>query len=116
MHLHLHSRAQVRHADSEHTRASLKGRMSQRRLEALLESLESTVRRLSWNPGSTPWASYGDQSSYSDTPDNATSKQLVAEYLTQVPTPGFRMGPWRKRWHLQPNCRRPTMFPVGVDR
>ena len=83
MHLHLHSRAQVRHADSEHTRASLKGRMSQRRLEALLESLESTVRRLSWNPGSTPWASYGDQSSYSDA-GQCDKQQLVAEYLTQV--------------------------------
>ena len=67
MHLHLHSRAQARHAESERTRASLKGRMSLRRLEALLESLESTVRGLSWNPAGTPWASYGDQSSYSDT-------------------------------------------------
>ena len=62
------------------TRASLTGRMSQRRLEALLESLESTVRRLSWNPGSTPWASYGDQSSYSDAGRSRTSKRLVAEY------------------------------------
>ena len=83
MHLHLHSRAQVRHADSEHTRASLKGRMSQRRLEALLESLESTVRRLSWNPGSTPWASYGDQSSYSDAAFE-DKKRLVGEYTAQV--------------------------------
>ncbi len=83
MHLHLHSRAQVRHADSEHTRASLKGRMSQRRLEALLESLESTVRRLSWNPAGTPWASYGDQSSYSDAAFE-DKKRLVAEYTAQV--------------------------------
>ena len=83
MHLHLHSRAQARHADSDRTRASLKGRMSQRRLEALLESLESTVRRLTWNPGDTPWASYGDQSSYSDA-GQANKQQLVAEYLTQV--------------------------------
>ena len=83
MHLHLHSRAQARHADSSHTRASLKGRMSQRRLEALLESLESTVGKLSWNPGATPWASYGDQSSYSD-PGQADKERLVAAYLRQV--------------------------------
>ena len=83
MHLHLHSRAQARHADSDRTRASLKGRMSQRRLEALLESLESTVRRLSWNPGSTPWASYGDQSSYSDE-GLADKQRLVAEYIAQT--------------------------------
>ena len=83
MHLHLHSRAQARHADSDRTRASLKGRMSQRRLEALLESLESTVRRLSWNPAGTPWSSYGDQSSYSDTALE-DKKRLVAEYTAQV--------------------------------
>ena len=83
MHLHLHSRAQARHADSERTRASLKGRMSRRRLEALLESLESTVRRLSWNPGGTPWASYGDQSSYSDA-GQSDKQRRVAEYVTQV--------------------------------
>ncbi|MCY3895531.1 MAG: SAM-dependent methyltransferase [Chloroflexi bacterium] len=80
MHLHLHSRAQARHADSARNRDSLKGRMSQRRLEALLESLESTVRRLSWNPDETPWASYGDQSSYSDA-GQADKERLVAEYL-----------------------------------
>ena len=83
MHLHLHSRAQARHGDSERTRDSLKGRMSQRRLDALLESLESTVRRLSWNPGDTPWASYGDQSSYSDA-GQSDKQRLVAEYLSQV--------------------------------
>ena len=83
MHLHLHSRALARHADSDRTRASLKGRMSQRRLEALLESLESTVRRLSWNPAGTPWSSYGDQSSYSETALE-DKKRLVAEYTAQV--------------------------------
>ena len=83
MHLHLHSRAQARHAASDRTRASLKGRMSQRRLEALLESLESSVRTLSWKPGATPWASYGDQSSYSDA-GQADKERLVAEYLQQV--------------------------------
>lgn len=83
MHLHLHSRAQAQHANSEQTRASLKGRMSQRRLEALLESLESTVRRLTWNPGDTPWASYGDQSSYSDA-GQSDKQRLVAEYFAQV--------------------------------
>ena len=83
MHLHLHSRAQARHADSVRDRESLKGRMNRRRLEAVLESLEATVRKLSWNPGDTPWASYGDQSSYSDA-GQSDKERLVAEYLSQV--------------------------------
>lgn len=83
MHLHLHSRAQARHADSTQSRDSLKGRMSRRQLDALLESLASAVRRLTWNPADTPWASYGDQSSYSDA-GQADKERLVAEYLMQV--------------------------------
>ena len=83
MHLHLHSRAQARHAESERTRASLKGRMSRRRLEALLESLESTVQRLSWNPAGTPWASYGDQSSYS-VAGQSDKQRLVTEYIADA--------------------------------
>ena len=83
MHLHLHSRSQARHADSDRTRASLAGRMSKRRLDALLDSLESTVSGLSWNPGTTPWASYGDQSSYSDA-GLADKKRLVTEYVSNV--------------------------------
>ena len=83
MHLHLHSRAQARHADSTRSRNSLRGRMSRRRLEAVLESLESTVRKLTWNSGDTPWASYGDQSSYSEA-GQADKERLVSEYLAQA--------------------------------
>ncbi len=83
MHLHLHSRAQARAAAATRKRADLAGRMSRRRLDALLESLESTVRRISWNPDDTPWAGYGDQTSYSGRA-LAEKKRLVAEYLATV--------------------------------
>ncbi|MDE2903333.1 MAG: class I SAM-dependent methyltransferase [Chloroflexota bacterium] len=83
MHLHLHSRAQTRHADSPQDREGLKGRMNRRRLDAVLESLASTIRKLTWNPGDTPWASYGDQSSYSEA-GQADKERLVAEYLAMV--------------------------------
>ena len=83
MHLHLHSRAQARAATANRRRADLAGRLSRRRLDALLESLESTVRRVSWNPDDTPWAGYGDQTSYSSRA-LADKKRLVAEYLATV--------------------------------
>lgn len=83
MHVHLHSRSQARAATASRTRADLAGRMSRRRLDALLESLESTVRRITWNPDDTPWAGYGDQTSYSDRA-LADKKRLVAEYLATV--------------------------------
>ncbi|MCY3913992.1 MAG: class I SAM-dependent methyltransferase [Chloroflexi bacterium] len=83
MHLHLHSRAQARAASAGRKRADLAGRMSRRRLDALMESLESTVRRISWNPDDTPWAGYGDQTSYSGRA-LADKQRLVADYLATV--------------------------------
>ena len=83
MHLHLHARAQARAASADRKRADLAGRMSRRRLDALLESLESTVRGLSWSPDETPWAGYGDQTSYSGVA-LADKQRLVTEYLAQV--------------------------------
>lgn len=83
MHLHLHSRAQARAASGNRKRADLAGRMSRRRLDALLESLESTVRRISWSPDDTPWAGYGDQTSYSSRA-LADKQRLVTEYLASV--------------------------------
>ena len=83
MHVHLHSRAQARAATASRKRADLSGRMSRRRLDALLESLESTMRRISWKPDDTPWAGYGDQTSYSDRA-LADKQRLVAEQLATV--------------------------------
>ena len=83
MHLHLHSRAQARAAAANRKRADLAGRMSRRRLDALLESLESTIGRISWDPADTPWAGYGDQTSYSSSA-LADKKRLVAECLSTV--------------------------------
>ena len=83
MHLHVHSRAQARAATSTRKRADLAGRMSRRRLDALLESLESAVRRIAWNPADTPWAGYGDQTSYTSSA-LADKKRLVAEHLAMV--------------------------------
>ncbi len=83
MHLHVHSRAQARAATSTRKRADLAGRMSRRRLDALLESLESAVRRIAWNPADTPWAGYGDQTSYTSSA-LADKKRLVAEHLSMV--------------------------------
>ena len=57
--------------------------MSRRRLDALLESLESTIGRISWDPADTPWAGYGDQTSYSSSA-LADKKRLVAECLSSV--------------------------------
>jgi SAM-dependent methyltransferase len=90
-HLHLHARAQAQHAQAQHAQAqhaqaaggSRRPRLSRSRLEALLDSLRSTVQGLRWEPAGTEWAEYGETTSYS--PTAAASKlELVGRMLRQA--------------------------------
>ena len=69
-HIRLHARAQHRYAD--HAVAVDKGAgMSPTRLEALVASLRSTVKRLDWQPAGTEWADYADNTNYDEAATNA---------------------------------------------
>ncbi|GAP08240.1 hypothetical protein ATHL_03142 [Anaerolinea thermolimosa] len=59
-HLHLHAGAQKRFAGESVTRRT----MSRLALQGLVESLQSTVRALRWNPQGTAWADYYDSTNY----------------------------------------------------
>jgi SAM-dependent methyltransferase len=83
-HIHLHARAQRRHAGdnarpSEHEAAS----MSAKRLATLISSLQDTVSGLSWEPAGTAWADYADNTSYDDTA-TAAKATAVREALTAI--------------------------------
>jgi ribosomal protein L11 methylase PrmA len=63
-HIHLHAGAQKKYAGEEiHSR---RGAMSKQALSALIESLDSTVRKLEWKPGGTEWGNYYNITNYSD--------------------------------------------------
>ncbi len=92
MHLHLHERSQRRHAGSQIERAAHAGQMSPHRMRGLLESLDSTIRGLDWDPHSTPWASYGEADSY-DRASHDHKVRLVGEYLAEArPTAVWDIG------------------------
>src|SRR5687768_12270942 len=66
MHLHLHARLQ-RSADAPVKPASAPRRgVSRRGLLGLIESLESAVRQLRWEPGGTEWGDYYGDTNYTD--------------------------------------------------
>lgn len=66
-HVHLHARAQRRHADDNAASTGAGGaRMSAKRMATLIESLEQTVEGLAWEPTGTAWADYADRTSYDD--------------------------------------------------
>ena len=92
-HVYLHSAAQQRHADTSAAASasssapSPSGRMSLNALRGLLDSLESGIRRLTWQPRGTEWSDYYDNTNYAAEAFQ-TKKQMVAGFLAEVtPTP-----------------------------
>jgi hypothetical protein len=81
-HIHLHARAQRRHAE----RPSAKGnrpRVSRTGLIGLIDNLEATVQKLSWDPNRSEWAQYYAATNYSDSA-SAEKGRSVAEFIDRV--------------------------------
>jgi hypothetical protein len=80
-HIHLHASAQKRYAGAEvKSRATT---MSKQAMTGLIDSLDSAVRNLGWNPGGTEWGNYYDITNYSDAAFEH-KKQLVRDWSTRV--------------------------------
>jgi hypothetical protein len=81
IHLFVHAALQRKHAGG--TGRSTSSRLNTRSLLGLVESLEETIRGLSWKPRKEGWASYYEDQSY--TPEEFQSKaRLVAEFLKRT--------------------------------
>jgi ribosomal protein L11 methylase PrmA len=82
-HIHLHASAQKRYADASLEKARGGRKMSQQAMLGLIESLQSTVRALTWAPAGTEWADYYDATNYSEAA--FTHKlNLVGEWLGNI--------------------------------
>ena len=80
-HIHLHASAQKRFSGADvKSRAAT---MSQQALTGLIESLDSTVRKLEWKPGGTEWGNYYDITNYSDAAFEH-KKQLIKEWSARL--------------------------------
>jgi hypothetical protein len=80
-HIHLHAGAQKRYAGAEvKSRAAT---MSKQAMTGLIDSLDSTVRKLEWKPGGTEWGNYYDITNYSDAAFEH-KQQLVREWSATV--------------------------------
>ncbi|MDP1714424.1 MAG: hypothetical protein Q8L41_06710 [Anaerolineales bacterium] len=91
-HIHIHAGAQKRYADK--AVAPRKGalRVSQPAMIGLIESLEGTVRKLSWQPAGTEWGAYYEATNYSDSAFEH-KKQLVREWSAgQMPALVWDLG------------------------
>ncbi len=78
-HLHLHGRSQVRHAAGS-VRPSPSRRVSKLALRGLVDSLESAVKGLIWNPAGTEWGGYYGDTNYSEEA-MASKREIVGRFL-----------------------------------
>lgn len=85
MHLHLHGRSEAK-TNGAPVATARRQRVTGIRKTAMLglvDSLDRTVRQLSWKPPKTLWSTYSSHSNYSDTAQER-KRVLVAEMLAAV--------------------------------
>lgn len=82
-HLHLHAAAQERYSDKVASKRVGSGQVSKTALLALIESLQSAVRKLAWKPAGTEWAEYYQDTNYSEAALDS-KKLLVKGYLARI--------------------------------
>ena len=82
-HIHLHAAAQQRYSDKAVDKKAVSGKVSKTSLLALIDSLQSTIRKLTWKPAGTEWVEYYQDTNYSETALEH-KKELVKTYLSRI--------------------------------
>lgn len=80
-HIHIHAGAQKRFSGEDVK--SRGGSMSKQAMTGLIDSLDSTIRKLDWAPRGTEWGNYYNITNYSDSAFEH-KKQLVREWTKRV--------------------------------
>ncbi len=99
-HIHLHSASEHRHSHNHDRESSNKKssgpapKVSHLGLQAIIDSLESTVKGLEWKPAGTEWSDYYDNTNYSQSAMDG-KVQLVTDMLSAItpkPTIAWDLG------------------------
>jgi hypothetical protein len=80
-HIHLHAKSQRHYAHKTIKKGSHK--LTLLSFRGLIDNLESTIRRMDWNPKGTEWADYYEESTYSQQA-LLHKKQLITEFIETV--------------------------------
>lgn len=82
MHVHAHATAQRQYAGKK-VETQTQTHINQNSFLGLMDSLERTVRALTWNPQGTEWGDYTDNTNYSSAAI-AHKKRLVEGFLKEI--------------------------------
>jgi hypothetical protein len=93
-HIHLHAAAQKRYADKLVGKAQSSRKMSRISFLGLMDSLESTTRKLRWKPSGTEWGDYYVAYASQYSPSSFEhKKQVVSQFLERIqPTSAWDLG------------------------
>ena len=93
-HIHLHAAAQKKYADKPVVKEQTTRKMSKLQFMGLMDSLESTTRKLSWKPSGTEWGDYYTaSSSHYSASAFEYKKQVVSKFLERIqPTTTWDLG------------------------
>jgi hypothetical protein len=84
-HIHLHAAAQKRYADQAVAKNQTTRKMGKISFLGLMDSLESTIRKLNWKPSGTEWGDYYRRSSsHYSTAAFEHKKKLVSQFLEHL--------------------------------
>jgi hypothetical protein len=87
-HIHMHAAAQKRYADKPVAKEQTKRKISKLQFMGLMDSLETTTRKLNWKPSGTEWGDYYTASSgHYATSAFEHKKQVVLKFTP--PPPGI---------------------------
>ena len=82
-HLHLHARLQKQPANLTGQPGTTSAKMTKQAMLGLIESLQSTVKKLTWKPVGTEWGDYYNITNYSDKAFQR-KQSLVSDWVAKV--------------------------------
>ncbi len=86
LHVHIHASAQRHYADKKVEKSSVSRQMSRTQMLGLIDSLDSGVRKLKWQPSGTEWADYYEAADHY-TNEAANHKiEIVNGFLDRIQT------------------------------
>ena len=80
-HIHLHAKSQKHYEKKQIKNKKIK--MSKRSFVGLIESLNSSVKKMNWNPKGTEWANYYSETNYSDK-SLIEKKNIISKMIDEV--------------------------------
>ncbi|MHB0976071.1 MAG: class I SAM-dependent methyltransferase [Candidatus Aquicultorales bacterium] len=84
MHLHLHGKAQAKYANQSGKAMAGTRKIGKNALLGLIDSLESTIRKLWWEPKGTEWADYYEANNNYSSESLEHKRQLVIEFIDRA--------------------------------